>query len=94
MGEWDAIYRYMIFQADIDLAVKAATAAFKRNSKWRSMDASARGKLMIKAADLMQRDLAYLAVSHWGVIGFLGSLKISLCEERRLKDTQNLKCED
>ena len=30
----------------------------------------------------------------WGVTGFLGSLKISLCEERRLKDTQNLKCED
>ena len=29
-----------------------------------------------------------------GVIGFLGSLKISFCEERRLKDTQNLKCED
>ena len=24
----------------------------------------------------------------------LGSLKISLCEERRLEDTQNLKCED
>ena len=30
----------------------------------------------------------------WGVAGFLGSLKISLSEERRLKDTQNLKCED
>ena len=29
-----------------------------------------------------------------GVTGFLGSLKISLCEERRLKDAQNLKCED
>ena len=29
-----------------------------------------------------------------GVIGFLGSLKINLCEERRLEDTQNLKCED
>ena len=29
-----------------------------------------------------------------GVTRFLGSLKISLCEERRLKDTQNLKCED
>ena len=29
-----------------------------------------------------------------GVTGFLGSLKISLCEERRLEDTQNLKCED
>ena len=29
----------------------------------------------------------------WGVTGFLGSLKISLSEERRLKDT-HLKCED
>ena len=29
-----------------------------------------------------------------GVTGFLGSPKISLCEERRLKDTQNFKCED
>ena len=29
-----------------------------------------------------------------GVTGFLGSLKISLSEERRLNDTQNLKCED
>ena len=25
---------------------------------------------------------------------FSASLKISLCENRRLKDTQNLKCED
>ena len=33
--------------------------------------------------------------SHYlGVTEFLGSLKISLSEERRLKDTQNLKCED
>ena len=29
-----------------------------------------------------------------GVTGFLGSLKISPCEERRLKDTQNLICEN
>ena len=29
-----------------------------------------------------------------GVTEFLGSLKSSLCEERRLKDSQNLKCED
>ena len=28
------------------------------------------------------------------VTRFLGRLKISLCEERRLKDTQNLICED
>ena len=27
------------------------------------------------------------------VSGFLGSLKISSCEEGRLNDTQNLKCE-
>ena len=29
-----------------------------------------------------------------GVTRFLGSLEISSCEERRLKDTQNLECED
>ena len=29
-----------------------------------------------------------------GVTGFLGSLKISPCEERRLKETLSLKCED
>ena len=29
-----------------------------------------------------------------GETRFLGSLKISSCEERRLKDTQNLECED
>ena len=28
------------------------------------------------------------------VTEFLGSPKISLCEDWRLKDTQNLKCED
>ena len=33
-------------------------------------------------------------LSYGGVTGFLGSLKISLCEERRLEDTPNLKCED
>ena len=29
-----------------------------------------------------------------GVTGLLGSLKISHCGDRRLKDTQNPKCED
>ena len=29
-----------------------------------------------------------------GITRFLGSLKISLCEQRRLKDTQNLDCEE
>ena len=36
----------------------------------------------------------YKFYNNGGVTGFLGSLKISLCEERRLEDTQNLKCED
>lgn len=33
-------------KADVDLAVKAAQAAFARGSTWRNMDASARGKLI------------------------------------------------
>ena len=36
----------------------------------------------------------FIGYVHGGVTGFLGSLKISSCEEGRLKDTQNLKCED
>jgi len=47
-------------KADIDKAVAAARAAFKLGSKWRTMDASARGRLMNKFADLMERDIEYL----------------------------------
>ena len=36
----------------------------------------------------------WFAATHGGVTTFLGSPKISLSEEKRLKDTQNLKCED
>ena len=50
-------------QADVDLAVKAARAAFKRDSEWRTMDASARGRLINILADLIERDQEYLAVS-------------------------------
>ena len=46
---------------DIDLAVKAARKAFSLDSPWRTMDASKRGRLMFKLADLMERDLDYLA---------------------------------
>ena len=35
-------------KADVDAAVLAARAAFKTGSPWRSMDASARGKLIQK----------------------------------------------
>ena len=37
--------------------------AFKLGSPWRTMDASQRGKLLYKVADLIERDLDYLAVS-------------------------------
>ncbi|RWS25547.1 retinal dehydrogenase 1-like protein [Leptotrombidium deliense] len=47
-------------KADVDLAVSAARSAFKLGSKWRTMDASLRGRLLSKFADLMERDKAYL----------------------------------
>ncbi|CAH2244162.1 jg23468 [Pararge aegeria aegeria] len=46
---------------DINAAVKAAKRAFHRNSEWRLMDASQRGKILNKFADLVERDADYLA---------------------------------
>lgn len=46
---------------DVDKAVKAARAAFIRGSEWRTMDASKRGKLILKLADLMEENLDYMA---------------------------------
>jgi len=48
-------------KADVEKAVKAAREAFKLGSEWRTMDASKRGVLMNKLADLMERDRVYLA---------------------------------
>uniref|UniRef100_A0A8C2JTJ7 Aldehyde dehydrogenase 1 family, member A2 n=1 Tax=Cyprinus carpio TaxID=7962 RepID=A0A8C2JTJ7_CYPCA len=50
-------------KADVDKAVQAARSAFSLGSVWRKMDASERGKLLFKLADLVERDSAYLAVS-------------------------------
>lgn len=50
-------------QADVDRAVKAARAAFQLGSPWRRMDASDRGRLLYRLADLIERDRTYLAVS-------------------------------
>ena len=47
-------------KADIDDAVAAAKAAFKRGSAWRTMDASQRGQLLFKLASLIERDAEYL----------------------------------
>ncbi|XP_076054999.1 aldehyde dehydrogenase [Oratosquilla oratoria] len=48
-------------KADVDKAVKAARQAFALNSEWRQMDASQRGALINRLADLMERDRVYLA---------------------------------
>lgn len=47
-------------KADIDKAVNAAQEAFALSSPWRQMDASNRGALLTRLADLIQRDLKYL----------------------------------
>uniref|UniRef100_A0AC35UBH7 Aldedh domain-containing protein n=1 Tax=Rhabditophanes sp. KR3021 TaxID=114890 RepID=A0AC35UBH7_9BILA len=48
-------------KTDVDIAVKAARKAFELGSEWRTMDASQRGILMNKLADLMERDAEILA---------------------------------
>ncbi|OCU00875.1 aldehyde dehydrogenase X, mitochondrial [Xenopus laevis] len=48
-------------KADVDVAVKAAREAFNLGSPWRSIDASQRGQLLHRLADLIERDQIYLA---------------------------------
>ncbi|KAL5005492.1 hypothetical protein ScPMuIL_018948 [Solemya velum] len=48
-------------KADVDKAVKAARTAFECGSPWRTMDASKRGELLYKFAQLIDRDTSYLA---------------------------------
>lgn len=55
-----------VLQADVDKAVQAARLAFSLGSVWRRMDASERGRLLSKLADLVERDSVYLAVSNLG----------------------------
>ena len=52
----------------MDKAVKAAKTAFKLGSSWRTVDASQRGRLLYKLADLIERDLDYLAVSRISLV--------------------------
>ncbi|XP_035514390.1 retinal dehydrogenase 1-like isoform X1 [Morone saxatilis] len=46
---------------DVDKAVRSARAAFQIGSLWRSMDASDRGQLLNRLADLVERDRLLLA---------------------------------
>lgn len=48
-------------EADVDLAVQAATRAFAQKSEWRQMDPSKRGLLLHKLADLMEEHRVELA---------------------------------
>ncbi|KAM8973995.1 retinal dehydrogenase 2 [Pelodytes ibericus] len=48
-------------KADVDKAVRAARLAFSLGSVWRRMDASERGRLLEKLADLVERDRDVLA---------------------------------
>lgn len=48
-------------KADVDKAVEAARDAFKRGSVWRTLDASGRGKLIYKLAELIDKNVDYLA---------------------------------
>ena len=46
---------------DVDVAVDAACTAFQVGSEWRAMDASFRGELLQRLADLVERDREWLA---------------------------------
>ena len=46
---------------DVDLAVKAAHAAFQEGSEWRKMTASDRTRVMLKLAELMRANAQELA---------------------------------
>lgn len=48
-------------KADVDIAYEAANEAFRLGSPWRTMDASERGRLLNRLADLIERDIVYLA---------------------------------
>ncbi|XP_010623473.3 aldehyde dehydrogenase, cytosolic 1-like [Fukomys damarensis] len=48
-------------KADVEKAVKAARQAFQIGSPWRTLDASERGRLLYKLADLIERDRLLLA---------------------------------
>ncbi|XP_063360440.1 aldehyde dehydrogenase 1A1-like isoform X1 [Cydia amplana] len=71
-------------KADVDLAVSAAKAAFHRNSEWRLLDASARGRLLNKFADLVLRDSKYLAELESYNNGMLVNMALFLSERNAL----------
>ena len=55
----------------MDKAVQAAKRAFTPGSAWRKMDASDRGVLLSKLADLIDANKHYLAVSATVILCFI-----------------------
>lgn len=68
-------------QEDVNKAVKAARQAFQIGSPWRTMDASERGRLLYKLADLVERDRVLLAVSINQTRQAVRSLEIIECTD-------------
>ena len=54
--------------ADANVAVAAAKDAFERGSAWRTLDASARGKLLNRLADLLERDKEHVSTALWTIV--------------------------
>lgn len=49
-------------EADVNKAVAAAKAAFKRGSKWRQMSGAERRDLLLKLADLLEKKKDFFAL--------------------------------
>lgn len=74
--------------ADVDKAVSAAKAAFALGSPWRSMDGTGRRDLILKLADLIERDRDYLVklesldngkpLGHEGQYGSTGDVHLAI----------------
>lgn len=84
----------LLYQNDVNKAVKAAQQAFKLGSPWRTMDASQRGNLLNRLADLMERDRVYLAVCIFIVFFSLKivTLEFSGLELGNSEQWQTLQC--
>ena len=70
--------------------MKAAQQAFQLGSDWRTMNASQRGNLLSRLADLMERDRVYLAVRPIHVY-FVKLIILSSCSSQEFGNTEQWK---
>nr|VZI04188.1 unnamed protein product [Spirometra erinaceieuropaei] len=81
-------------KADIDKAVAAAQKAFAFGSEWRRMDASARGTLLNRLADLIERDREYIANEHSSSSEGMPSCYSSVSSDEEVGSTAEVEEED